>query len=305
MIIVARKSGRLGNRLITFSHLMANALEYNYCVLNPVFDEYADYFSGTAGQWLTGYLVRSIPGLRWPRKILNYLLYAICNPLRRDRIAWLHSPVHTVIDLHHPAIYEWQHNGYLDFVHHKAVVTNGWVFWDHMNFLKYAENLRSFFSLTSKHARVIDEYRDRCLKISPTIVGIHIRRGDYRIAAGGVHFHDITDYAKLMHKIATLFDQPPCFLVCSDEALTTDDFPGLSVVMGPGDAVLDMYCLAMCHYIVGVPSTFSGWASFYGNKPLYFIFDMPKAIREISLQEFIPMNSFDPEASDLRYRQIE
>lgn len=302
MMIVARKSGRLGNRLFTFAHLLANAKEYNYTVLDPVFDEYADYFVGTSQQYLTGYPVGSLPGVRWPRKILNYLLYSVCNPIRSDRIAWLHSCFHEALDLHHPATYPWKDTKYLDFVHHKVVITNGWVFWDHENVLKHVGFLREFFSLTPQHTAIINDFQAKCRKSSPIVIGIHIRRGDYQIAAGGVFFHDISAYAELMQKMVSLFEVPPCFLVCSDEKLQEKDFPGLSVVVGPGDAVLDMYSLAACDYIAGVPSTFSGWASFYGQTPLYYIYDMSKALQEISLQEFIPMNSFDHLDPTLRYQ---
>ena len=44
-----------------------------------------------------------------------------------------------------------------------------------------------------------------------------------------------------------------------------------------------MYSLAECDYIVGPPSTFSTWASFYGNVPIYRITD-PSA--EFSIADF-------------------
>jgi hypothetical protein len=46
------------------------------------------------------------------------------------------------------------------------------------------------------------------------------------------------------------------------------EFPGLPVAIGTTPAVVDLYSLAGCDYILGPPSTFSQWASFYGNKPM-------------------------------------
>jgi hypothetical protein len=40
------------------------------------------------------------------------------------------------------------------------------------------------------------------------------------------------------------------------------------VGFGAGSPVGDLYALAQCDYIFGPVSTFSQWASFYGNKPL-------------------------------------
>jgi hypothetical protein len=35
----------------------------------------------------------------------------------------------------------------------------------------------------------------------------------------------------------------------------------------------DLYALAKCDYLLGTLSSFSQWASFYGNKPLYQVRD--------------------------------
>ena len=59
------------------------------------------------------------------------------------------------------------------------------------------------------------------------------------------------------------------FLVCSDEPRGREEFPGLSIGFGPGFPLGDLYALAQCDYLLGTLSTFSQWASFYGNKPLY------------------------------------
>jgi hypothetical protein len=77
-------------------------------------------------------------------------------------------------------------------------------------------------------------------------------------------------YTAWMRELA---DQIPgqrvSFLVCSDEPRRQEEFPGLSVGFGPGFPMGDLYALAKCDYILGPLSSFSQWASFYGNKPLY------------------------------------
>ena len=42
----------------------------------------------------------------------------------------------------------------------------------------------------------------------------------------------------------------------------------MSVGLGPGSVVGDLYALARCDYIMGPPSTYTQWASFYGNHPM-------------------------------------
>ena len=55
MLIISAKSGQLGNRLLLFANFIAWATEHNLTVLNPAFDEYAEFFVGTAGDFLCCY----------------------------------------------------------------------------------------------------------------------------------------------------------------------------------------------------------------------------------------------------------
>ena len=43
--------------------------------------------------------------------------------------------------------------------------------------------------------------------------------------------------------------------------------------------ITDLYCMASCDGIIGPPSTFSQWASFYGKVPLSFIFTKDDVIQ--------------------------
>ena len=47
MIIIASKSGQLGNRLFQFAHFIAFSAQSGVTILNPGFEEYADNFEST------------------------------------------------------------------------------------------------------------------------------------------------------------------------------------------------------------------------------------------------------------------
>ena len=311
MVIVSRKSGRMGNRLFTFAHFMANSMEYGpYNVLNPVFNEYSAFFIGSDSHWTTRFSAHPVAtngriasGIRRiGRKVLDYLLYAVANPLRRDRIAFLHSPWHEVIDLHHPAVYEWWHSGFLQFVRQKIVISNGWIFWDHESFIKHAEQIREYFRLVPTLASRVQKHMASCRSEGVLLVGVHIRHGDYRTAGGGTYFYETEHYAALMRRLAAVSSEKMSFLVCSDEPIRSSDFDGLTIFSGPGTAIEDMYALAACDYIIGPPSSFSGWASFYGQVPLYFITNLQKAMDGIRLAEFSVLESFDYRTESSRYQ---
>ena len=73
----------------------------------------------------------------------------------------------------------------------------------------------------------------------------------------------------MMHNIADQFPtRKIAFLLCSNGKFNHADFNGLKVRPGPGHLVEDMYSLAETDFMVGPPSTYTEWASFYGQKPL-------------------------------------
>lgn len=75
-----------------------------------------------------------------------------------------------------------------------------------------------------------------------------------------------------MSKIADIFGkEETAFVICSNEEIDLSSFNELNVFKGQGHFVADLHSLSLCDYIAGPPSTFSMWASFYGQKPLWQI----------------------------------
>ena len=68
------------------------------------------------------------------------------------------------------------------------------------------------------------------------------------------------------------------FLICSNESVPDYLLEYKSRVFLNGSTMEDLYTLAQCDIIVGPPSTFSEWASFYGSKDrLVFDGQLPTA----------------------------
>ena len=104
------------------------------------------------------------------------------------------------------------------------------------------------------------------------LIGVHIRRGDYRTFRDGRFFYEIDHYRSMMkHVRAQMRGSDVRFLICSDEEIAMDAFSEFSVTRGNGLHIVDLYSLAACDYIMGPPSSFSLWASFYGNRPLCWL----------------------------------
>ena len=104
------------------------------------------------------------------------------------------------------------------------------------------------------------------------VVGVHVRQGDYRTWRNGKYFFNPARYADWMREMAGLFPgRRAAFLICSDEPRNASEFPGITVELGAGSALADLCALAGCDYIIGPQSTYTQWASFYGNKPLLLL----------------------------------
>lgn len=140
-------------------------------------------------------------------------------------------------------------------------------------------------------------------KMNEIIIGIHIRRGDYKQWKGGKYFYEFSHYKKIAEHLRNQIykeeskkgEKRVRFFLSSNEDLThfipelpdSFSYPGQS-------AVEDLACLSACDYIFGPSSTFSMWASYYGNVPLRIL---DPGEHTISLDEFEPIIALSQFAS--------
>lgn len=149
--------------------------------------------------------------------------------------------------------------------------------------------LRPSGSICTKVEALVSDVRES----SEKLVGVHLRRGDYREWAGGLYFYSNADYVKLMQRIAAQVTGSVTFLLCSNEPVDLAEFTNLTIVALPESTGLeDLHALSRCDLIVGPPSTFSMWASFYGDVPLYFIEDAQADVRLDAFSPIIALNRF-------------
>ncbi|MFG0262679.1 MAG: alpha-1,2-fucosyltransferase [Novipirellula sp. JB048] len=292
MIVIARRYGQLGNRLWLYAHLIAAAAEYGVPVANPCFHEYADLFPSTRDDLWCRYPVISPPGggappdaergrsavpARWQRILLAQGVYQFGKTLHRLHLR--NYPAH-VIRLAHEQTYNLQSDSFRELAtSDRHVLVMGWGFRCDSFVEKHAAKIRRHFQLGREHRepvrRCIAEARQR----SDIVIGIHIRHGDYATYLNGRYFYELSDYVAKMRQIqAQLSPRRVTFLVCSNAQWNQADFTGLDVQFGPGHLVQDMYALAETDMILGPPSTFTMWASFYGDVPLATMADRDHAI---------------------------
>jgi hypothetical protein len=271
MIVISNKSGQLGNRLHVFAHFLALAIEHDLKLFNPCFGEYAKYFPATSRDWLCRYPRRR--ALVPPLEFIRHLAFlCVTLPTRALAKVWPHGPFHEAIHMKAGKM-DIADEEFVENCRRKIVLTIGWLFRCHDLFEKHADQIREFFRPNPEHVAaienlIVDARRDRDL-----LVGVHIRQGDYATYLGGKFFYSREQYIDFMRQVVALFPEKRVgFLVCSNSDHPREAFGDLHVSLGTGHLVEDMYAFAECDYLMGVPSSFTGWASFMGEVPLHCLY---------------------------------
>jgi hypothetical protein len=293
-MLLSKKTGQLGNRLTVYAHCLAAAREREYHFLNPAFCEYAPFFVGprasiAAADAMPGAQL-SLPTMRARAaayiaariayKSAKVLKYVACGRIAVSRARnEVHLDLREVIEgaeshgCRYLVLqgYHFRHNPW--FARHDAFIRE---------FLDAAEPWRS-------------EGRDAVARLRAScdsVVGIHIRHGDYRQHLGGRFFWEVPRYVALMRRMVDLLSPARVgFIVCSNAVHGEQDFAGLTWSPGPGHLVSDQQALASCDWILGPPSSFSSWAAYVGRSRLLRLEDPEHAF---TLQEFQSLQTPDP-----------
>jgi hypothetical protein len=249
MIICYDKSGQLCNRLWGFVPVIAYSMEKNIKVKILFFDEYLEFFPNINSN--TNVVFCKITKNKFLLKYTSTLISRIVNICN------------------------------LSFKRELSNITNNFCLinsWEHSKEdynPSYADRIIDLFK---PHKKIIDEIDDFFTGIHieyDCVVGVHIRRGDYKTFQDGIYYYDDTVYLKFIlsiQKQLILSGKKPAFLLCSDEDI---DLINFSIIPGfklPKSSVIkDLHSLSKCDFIIGPPSTFSQWASLIGGVPLRLI----------------------------------
>lgn len=268
MLIITEKHGRLANRLILASHLVAFSSERGVPLMNLSLDEYAAYFEGPARDLFCRFPARRswIAPTQARRRLVFRVAAGLCRRLEQTPLRRL------VLRLAPSQDCALGTAPRLQTASRPPVFLAGYGFRHHAGLAAQRPVLREYFrpvpEVWAEVRPVIDIARQDC----DLLIGVHIRHGDYRTWENGRWFFSVAQYAQIMLSANAIFDGRVRFLACSDEAQDAAEFAGLSVTWGPGGAASDLFALAECDRIIGPQaSTYARWAAFYGGVPLYAV----------------------------------
>lgn len=276
MVIIGKRSGQMGNRLFVFAHIIANAIEYGYEVRNPSFYSYSQYFMGTRNNFFCRYPAKKS---RVNSSILQGLYYRFINKvvLPLSRYSWFCGFLNvTYLDIspetYPEACYDMTNPDYIRLAksNNLLIIKDAWLFRDFTNIKRHAEQVRTFFTPIEKHSSAVSDLIAKARSDCELLVGVHIRQGDYKRWQGGKYYFSTSEYAAVMDRfVATMPDKRIRFLICSNTKQDEQLFRDLDHVMGSNHPLEDMYAFAQCDFLIGPPSTYTAWASFFGSVPLF------------------------------------
>ncbi|MGK7394599.1 MAG: alpha-1,2-fucosyltransferase [Candidatus Cyclobacteriaceae bacterium M3_2C_046] len=291
---MGKKYGRLANRLWIFSYFAANAIEHGHKLIYRNFDEYIPKFESTRKNDFAGYPIKTRLS-RWI--ILDYLLFLLIQAwIEIIKNRWPKGRKYQVLKLREKnKVFDLNQEKFLEPAKNSLIIVrDGGLFYrDDEHLMKHSHLIRQFFKPLPKNQQAIDQLISSVKAQNLVLVGVHIRKYDYRRFAGGKFFFDDHIYLQNMRLLEQKLkkeNQQVRFLICSDEKIDVHFFKELDVVTGTGKFIEDLYTLARCDYLIGAPSSFTMWASFYGQVPLSFL---EPETKRVNLEKFIITNSID------------
>ena len=139
-------------------------------------------------------------------------------------------------------------------------------------FVRHGDKIRSFLEPLNVYQEKATQLVTKIKSQTDVLVGVHLRQTDYKEFVGGRFFYSLEQYLMKMLEIRDLYHPRRCsFLICSDVQWEGNPKQGLAYFSGPGTLVGDLMALSKCDLILGPPSTFSGWAAWYGKVPIHFL----------------------------------
>ena len=273
-VLLARPEGQLGNRIFQAAAFQAAAWEMGFAVLNPALGPYAEFFPALAEDFFCR-PGQELPMARWRLLFCRTLDALTSRPLHP---VWAAGGC-AVLDI--AASHDGSEEDYdlcgeefqRILSQHHLVVAKGWKVRAHAALKSRRDEVVRLFTPHSGIRAEVERHIAQARSGCDILVGLHVRRGDYANWLGGKFFYDLGAYADWLKTANALWPGKKVgFLICSNESV--DDLlrlPGVSA--GPGAPITDLYTHAACDFLIGPPSTFTLWASYYGGAPLHMLME--------------------------------
>jgi hypothetical protein len=281
-IILQHNGGQLANQLWNFASLYAYCLEKGYECRNYSFFEYGYYFRNIKlGNFSLDLLffktfpiVNSIFPFKVVRKIARFFYgfyIKLIKIFHGDGILYYGDDNQSPYYLPPTKASEGKLEALEKENKSKEIYFYGWLFRNPIGLEKYREQITKYFEPKENYLRVAREQIEKIRSEYDTIIGVHIRKRDYKNWQGGKYFVGEKRFREIIDEYLLKFSidsARTAFIFFSDESVDLSAFGGLHTFLPKNPhAIGDLYELSMCDVILGTDSTFGAFASYYGNIP--------------------------------------
>ncbi len=267
------KFGQLDNQLYILAHLLAFLKKCGYQIIFPDSTELSGIVkiktNTLSAPDLTFRPVKGVFRLLGLTKLLHYLL--LNSKLSLGHTLIINTPFK--VDEHHP------------FTMSNRILLSNWLFKYYSGVTKHQEYVRSKLAFKDELIAASKTFIETILRehSNSKLIGVHVRRGDYATWLNGKYYYSTPTYYSKLVEIADLVLKS-IFLINSNELIDFNNEDKYTIYYCNGSTIEDLHSLSCCDYIMGPPSTFSGWAAFMGSSPLFFIQNTDK-IKSMDLFE--------------------
>lgn len=290
VLIFTDGGGRLANQLTNYGHLYAFYKHHNnkIVLINIPFAPYSHLFEGTVTN-RAGYFPR------------NHRYFPSLKFLLKNTGTFVHRRLIRILHLAGCFLPQWQSIifpnkkavkkrivgktiDHLDldealssqiFTSKSVTILGGWPLRNWKLFAKYHEQIRKHFTVIAKYKKPSDTYIQKLRNKHEKLIGVFMRKTDYKIWHDGKYFFSNQQYCEWMKQIQEIYsNENTAFVIASDQKQNILDYKGIPVYFstgikgGRGHFVQSLYELSQCDWIITPPSTFSIWAAFLGDIPV-------------------------------------
>jgi len=282
-LICLKPNGQYSNRLIQNLNFEAFCMEYGYDFQNPTLVD-------IAGFYLSPCNVESVFFINLLR--INFLgrMFRHAKIVKKlFSSAWLISKLGLIkyVDFDRG---KREKNGERTllkaFEKHDTVFVSGWYFRVPELVEKHRAELVKRYSLRPKLYENNDFYKKiiELKREGNTLVGVHIRRGDYKKWENGKYYFDDDTYKAYIDAFSQKLLKEGVgkivVLIFSNEKVDFTEAPNLMV--SKESWFIDHHIMSLCDYLIGPPSTFTLWASYIGKNTLFYIHDKDGTLKNMT-----------------------
>lgn len=263
MIILFNGYGNNSNRLFQNLHFEAFCIENEIVYSNPSFNDLRNYYVSPG----------RVDG-NFSARILGYIPARLIDNIPSFFNVKLFNKINDSVLISEEILV------------HKNYYVAGWSFRVNDLTKKYQNLLASRYSIKKEyyHDNAMYNYIMGIDRSKFSLIGIHVRRGDYKYFAGGKYYFSDNVYEKYIKMMSILVEKTgrqALFIIFSNDAVELQDSNSVRFSKNPW--YVDHHLMSNCDYLLGPPSTFTLWASYIGRVKY---FHLQNDGHQLSLNDF-------------------